>query len=135
MNSNMQTPGLDSQTARLNNRPLTGDEVEDTRDPVTKYTEWERGTLARIGATTGFSDLPPDSPVLIAALAKIKAAGAPEPVVIRETVANQAGYWTVDVYSYAKPLYPSITVRCGEQRLAASPDVVIAELKIAGIIA
>jgi hypothetical protein len=125
---------LDPQTSKLNSRPLAGDEIEDTRSAMEQYSEWQRQTLARIGALDGFSDLKPDNPVLVASLAKIKAAGAPEPTVVRETVANQGGSWTVDVYVYAKPLYPSITLRSFEQRLAASPDVVIEELKIAGII-
>jgi hypothetical protein len=38
------------------------------------------------------------------------------------------------VYVFAKPLYPSITVRSTEFNLATSPDTVINELKIAGIV-
>lgn len=126
--------GPDAQTAKLNAHPPTGDEAEDTRTAGEKYLEWQRTTLARIGAVDGFSDLKPDNPVLVASLAKIKAAGAPEPVIVRETVANQGGSWTLDVYVYIKHLYSGITVRSSEQRLAANPDVVIAELKTAGII-
>ena len=126
--------GPDDQTALLNSQAPSGEQVEDTRGAAEKYLEMQAQMLARIGATTGFDDLKPENPALLAALGKIAAAGAPAPTLVREIVISPTGSWPVDVYVFAKFQYPSITLRSSEQRLAADPDTVIRELKVAGII-
>jgi hypothetical protein len=122
------------QITRLNNTPLKPEDQEDTRSAVEQYEEWQRISLARLGITNPNQDVATDNQALIQALAKIKAAGAPEPIKITEKVNTPAAAYRFDVYVFAKPLYPSITVRSTEFNLALAPDVVINELKIAGII-
>jgi hypothetical protein len=122
------------QTARLNSQ-FTADQQEDTRDAITKYREQEAATKARLGISSMTEDLKPGNAALVAALAAIKAAGAPDPVIVREVVANQGGNWEFDVYVFSKPLAPRIQVRSTEQYLAAAPASVIGDLKAAGVIA
>jgi len=107
------------QITRLNSGPLKPEEQEDTRSALEQYEEWQKNALARLGIANPNQDVATDNMALIQALAKIKAAGAPTPIKITE---------------FSKPLYPSITLRATEFHLANNPDVVIAELKIAGMI-
>ena len=122
------------QITRLNDTPLKPEDQEDTRSAVEQYEEWQKNALARLGISNPNQDVQTDNMALIQALAKIKAAGAPPPIKITEKVNTPAAAYRFDVYVFAKPLYPSITLRATEFHLANNPDVVIAELKIAGII-
>ena len=122
------------QITRLNNTPLKPEDQEDTRSALEQYEEWQKIALARLGISNPNQDVATDNMELIQALAKIKAAGAPTPIKITEKVNTPAAAYRFDVYVFAKPLYPSITLRSTEFHLANNPDVVINELKIAGII-
>ena len=117
----------------INSRPPQGDEIEDTRPTLAKYLDWQRRQVARLGVVNWTDDVKPDNAVLKAALAKIAASGAPDPVVVRETAWTPAGLFEVDLYVFTSPQNPRLQWRSGEHLLAVSPDVVINELKAAGI--
>lgn len=122
------------QIEKLNSVPLKPEDQEDTRSAYEQYEDWQRNALARLGISNPNQDVATDNMELIQALAKIKAAGAPTPIKVTEKVNTPAAAYRFDVYVFPHPLSPSITVRSTEFNLAANPDVVINELKIAGII-
>lgn len=124
---------IDPQTALLNSRPLQGDEIEDTRDALTKYREMEKRHMAALGISAWAQDVAPDSAALKAALAKIAAAGAPSPVVDRVVAWSPMGITEQDVYIFSHFNNPRLQLRCAEVLLASSPDTVINEMAAAGI--
>ena len=131
--------GPDDQTARLNSggdsiAALNVARVDEAKDAATKYREQATAKLQRLGVATLYSDLPPTNEVLRAALAKIKAAGAIDPIVERVTVANQGGNWEFDLYHFPKFLSPGIRYSAEETLLALSPDSVIAALRDGGFL-
>lgn len=128
-----QKTGLDEQTALLNSRPPQGDEIEDTRDPLTKYKEMQARHMAALGVSDWSHDVKPDNATLKAALAKIAATGAPAPVVDRVLAWSPMGLIEQDVYIFIHFQNPRLQLRAGETLLATSPDVVIADLAKAGI--
>jgi hypothetical protein len=125
--------GIDDQTARLNSRPLQGDEIEDTRDALTKYKEMQARHMAALGVSEWTHDIKPDNATLKAALAKIAASGAPTPVIDRVVSWSPLGIVEQDVYIYSHFNNPRLQLRAGETLLASSPDTVIAELTTYGI--
>ena len=122
------------QITRLNNTPLKPEDQEDTRSAVEKYTEWQQNALARLGIANPSDEVPVDNMALIQALAKIKASGAPTPIKTTEKVNTPAASYRFNVYYFPHPLVPAGGLRSTEFNLATSPDVVINELKIMGII-
>jgi len=134
-----------AQQAKFNQgTPHTPDpfDPKDGEDPgkyaMAQFADWQGNVLVRLGLTALTGDVKADNPTLIAALAKIAAAGAPEPKIETETVAwpggdiLRAGSFTVDVYVYYRN---GSTARLTEFLLAACPDVAIRELKNVGVIA
>lgn len=122
------------QITRLNNTPLKPEDQEDTRSAVEKYTEWQQNALARLGIANPSDEVPVDNMALIQALAKIKASGAPTPIKTTEKVNTPVASYRFNVYYFPHPLVPSGGLRSTEFNLATSPDTVINELKIMGII-
>jgi hypothetical protein len=136
MNANF---GPDAQTAKLNSGgesidALNAARADEAKDAATKYREQATAKLQRLGVATLYSDIPPSNFILLAALAKIKAAGAIDPIVERVTVANQGGNWEFDLYHFPKFLSPGIRYSADETLLALSPDSVIAALRDGGFI-
>jgi hypothetical protein len=131
--------GPDAATARLNSggeamKAMEADRADEAKDAATQYREQATAKLQRLGVATLYSDLPPSNEVLIAALAKIKAAGAIDPIVERVTVANQGGNWEFELYHFPKFLSPGIRYSAEETLMALSPDSVIAALRDGGFI-
>lgn len=108
---------------------------------MAQFVNWQGNVLTRLGLTALTGDVRADNPTLVAALARIAAAGAPTPTIVRETVAWPggaiflAGSFTVDVYEFTHPLEPRNKVRSTEFLLAANPAITIGELVKARIIA
>ncbi len=128
--------GLDAQTALLNSKPLTHDQQEDTRSAGEKYQEWANGVRAKLGVASLMSDVPNDNAALVAALAKIAASGAPEPVRVKNTVAypgDASMSFENEVLVFTHFQNPRMQYAAGEAWLAINPDVVIADLAKAGI--
>lgn len=112
-----------------------------TKFAMADFLDWQGNVLARLGLTTLSGDVRADNSTLTAALAAIRAAGAPAPTITRETVAwpggaiAPGGAFTVDVYEFTHPLEPNNRVRSTEFLLAANPAITIGELVKARIIA
>jgi len=122
------------QITKLNSVPLKPEDQEDTRSAVEQYEEWQKNALARLGISNPNQDVATDNMALIQALAKIKASGAPTPIKITEKVNTPAAAYRFDVYYFPHPLVPSGGLRSTEFNLATSPETVINELKVMGII-
>ena len=134
-----QALGPDEATLRLNSggdavKAMEADRADEAKDAATKYREQATAKLQRLGVATLHSDLPPSNEVLQAALAKIKAAGAIDPIIERVTVANQGGQWEFDLYHFPKFLSPGIRYSADETLMALSPDSVIAALRDGGFL-
>ena len=130
------TIGRPEQIDRLNNRPLEGDEIEDTRSAEEKYSEWAKGVAAKLGTSDMRADVPNDNAALVAALAKIAADGAPSPIRVKNIVsypANPALSFTNETLVFTHFQNPRLHLSCGETWLALNPDIVIADLRAAGI--
>ena len=131
-----ETIGLDEQTALQNSKPLTADQQEDTRDPGAKYQEWANGVRAKLGIDSLMADVPNTNAALVAALEKIAASGAPAPVRVKNTVAYPGDpklSFENEVLVFTHFQNPRLQYSAGEAWLAINPDVVIADLKAAGI--
>lgn len=138
------------QQSRINSGPGPRDpfDVGDSPDngfeagaqAMAQFVAWQGNVLSRLGLTSLTGDVKADNPTLIAALARIAAAGAPAPNIIRETVAwpggpiLAGGAFTVDVYEFVHPHEPTNIVRSSEFLLAANPAITIGELVKARII-
>ena len=109
--------------------------ADEARSAFDKYEEWQLQSLAKLGIANPTDEVAADNMELIQALARIKAAGAPNPVRLVEKVITPVANYRVVTYSFIHKLTPSIRVVATEFNLAVNPDVVIGELKIAGIIA
>jgi len=136
MNTNL---GPDAATARLNSggesiEALKVAQADEARDAISKYREQALGQLKRLGVATLYEDIPDSSPLLVAGLAKIAAAGATDPVKETVIVANQGGSWTFDLYHFPKFLSPGVRYSANEALLAISPDTVIGALRDGGFI-
>ena len=134
--SQSEVLGLDDQTALLNSKPPTGDEKEDTRSANEKYQEWADGIRARLGIDSLTNNVPDNNNVLVAALAKIAATGAPEPVRVKNIVAYPGApsmSFENEVLVFTHFQNPRLQYAAGEAWLALNPDVVINDLKAAGI--
>lgn len=131
-----ETPGIDDQTARLNARPPQGDEIEDTRSAGEKYAEWGSRTKARLGIQDLRGDVPADNATLVAALAKIATSGAPDPIIVKNIVAyppDPTKSFENELYVFTHFQNPRLSISAGEAWLALNPDVLIEELRVAGI--
>jgi hypothetical protein len=138
------------QIARINSGPAPRDPFdssdtdtngfEQATNAMAQFLNWQGNVLVRLGLTALTGDVAADNPTLVAALATIAAAGAPAPVIERETVAYPGGSiapggaFTVDVYVYTHPQEPNNRVRSTEFLLAANPAITIAELVKARIV-
>jgi len=128
--------GLDEQTALLNSKAPQGSEVEDTRSAGEKYQEWADGIRARLGIDSLTNNVPDNNNVLVAALAKIAATGAPEPMRVKNTIAYPGApsmSFENEVLVFTHFQNPRLQYVAGEAWLALNPDVVINDLKAAGI--
>lgn len=124
------------QTALLNSAPMTEDQKEDTRPAMEMYLEWQERAKAKLGVSDFREDVKADNVVLFGALERIKASGAPEPVIVRETVPyppDQSKTFSYDVYVFTHWQNPRLQYRATEYMLALNPNVVINDLKTAGI--
>lgn len=133
----------DAQMELQNRTPAPLDPVESMHPgaaAMSQFVDWQGNVLARLGLLSLSGDVRADNATLTAALARVAAAGAPVPEVVRETIAwpggpiLPAGAFTVDVYIYTHPYNPAVRVRSTEFLLAANPAVTIAELETVGII-
>lgn len=127
---------MDPQTSRFNDRPLQGDEIEDTRSANEKYADWEKSLKKALGIPDLRSDVPDDNATLIAALARIHAAGAPVPIRMKNTVsypANPALSFENEVLVFTHFQNPRLHYAAGETWLALHPEIVIEDLRVAGI--
>lgn len=117
-------------------QPLRDDEREDTRSALEQYLDWQARQLATLGIDVFTEDVKADNPTLVAALRRIESAGAPAPTITREVIAlpTGAGTWSTDIYTYTSARNPRVSHRSVEYLLALQPDVVVAELRGAGII-
>jgi hypothetical protein len=136
MNTNL---GPDAQTARLNSggdaaKAMEADRADEALSAAEKWKQQAFAQLTKLGVATLYEDIPDNSPVLIAALAKIAAAGALPPIKETVTVANQGGNWTFEVYNFPKFLSPGVRFSANEALLALSPDSVIGSLRDGGFI-
>ena len=109
--------GLDDQTELLNSRPPVGDQVEDTRESLPKYLEWERRQKLALGLREWQDDVAVSNTTLKASLAKIAAAGAPSPVVDRVAAWSPVGVTEQDVYIFFRPENVGLQFRAGEKLL------------------
>lgn len=128
--------GLDAQTARLNSGPLKPEEMEDTRDAVTVYLEWEARQKAALGVADFREDIADTNPKLIAGLASIAASGAPAPIKVTTIIAYPANpllSFKSDVYRFVHFQNPRLGYDATEYLVAVSPQVVINDLLAAGI--
>ena len=127
--------GLDTQTALVNSRPPSGDEVEDTRDALAQYVDQQNQMLAKLGIKSATEDVKPDNAKLMASLKIVLDSGAPMPVVVTETIAlpTGVGTWTTDVYVFTHFQNPRLQLRATEYLLADQPEVLVEELRVAGI--
>lgn len=136
-----------AQMAAINSGPAPRDPFDpaDGADVATnaanamaQFINWQGNVLARLGLTSLTGDVRADNPVLLAALELIRSAGAPEPVVNRETIAYPGGSvapggaFTVDLYEYTGT--NGRTLRSTEFLLASGPSRVVTELRTLGII-
>lgn len=129
-----QKSNLDEQTARLNSKPPVLDENGNS------WTDDGREGRARILKELGISkmneNIKDDNPKLIASLAKIAASGAPSPVktTVKAFSFDGTGY-EFDLYTFTHFQDPKRQHIATESLLATMPEVVIEELRIAGITA
>lgn len=131
--------GLDDQTARLNSggdalaavETARADEAETAE---AKFRKQAMEQLRKLGVATLFENIPDDSPLVVAALQKIAAAGAEKPIKETVVVANQGGSWEFDVYHIPGYLRPGLRYSANEALLALSPNTVIAALSDAGML-
>lgn len=131
--------GPDPQTARINSGPgamkqVADDAADEAKSAAEKYREQAMQKLKRLGVAVLYDDLQPDNPTLMASLAKIRAAGAPEPIVERVIVANQGGQWQFDLYHFPRPMQPGVRYSANETLLALSPNTVIGDLRAGGFL-
>jgi len=115
----------------------TPDGGDNSKNALTQFVNWQGNVLERLGLTSLTGNVKADNPTLVAALATIAAAGAPEPKIVTETIAwpggdiLAAGAFTVDVYTFYRN---GKTARLTEFLLAANPQIAINELRQLGII-
>lgn len=124
------------QNERFNNRPLRPEEMEDTRDSLTIYLEWEAKQKAALGIGDFREDIPDTNVKLLAGLAAIAASGAPSPVKVTNIIAYPANpllSFKQDVYRFVHFQNPRLGYDATEYLVAISPDVVITDLKSLGI--
>lgn len=124
------------QTALLNSAPMTEDQKEDTRSAMEMYLEWQDRAKAKLGVSDYREDVKADNVTLFGALERIKASGAPEPIIVRETIPfppDPKQSFTYDVYVFTHWQNPRLQYRATEYLLALNPNVVVNDLKAAGI--
>ena len=134
-----QTLGPDEATARLNSggdavKAMEADRADEAKDATTKYREQAIDKLTRLGVATLYDDIPDQSPVLVAALARITDVTGIVPIKETIVVANQGGSWSFDVYNFPKYLSPGVRFSANEALLALSPDSVIGSLRAGGFV-
>ena len=134
-----QALGPDEATARLNSggdavKAMEADRADEAKDAATKYREQAIDKLTRLGVATLYEDIPDDSPLLVAALARITDVTGIVPIKETIVVANQGGSWSFDVYNFPKYLSPGVRFSANEALLALSPDSVIAALRDGGFL-
>ena len=134
-----QALGPDEATARLNSggdavKAMEADRADEAKDAATKYREQAIDKLTRLGVATLYEDIPDDSPLLVAALARITDVTGIVPIKETIIVANQGGSWSFDVYNFPKYLSPGVRFSANEALLALSPDSVIAALRDGGFL-
>ena len=134
-----QELGPDDQTARLNSggdsiAALNVSRADEAKDAATKYREQAIDKLTRLGVATLYEDIPDNSPVLAASLARIVDITGINPIKETIVVANQGGNWSFDVYNFPKYLSPGVRFSANEALLALSPDSVIGSLRAGGFV-
>ena len=134
-----QTLGPDEATARLNSggdaaKAMEADRADESKDAATKYREQAIDKLTRLGVATLYEDIPDNSPVLAASLARIVDVTGITPIKETIVVANQGGNWSFDVYNFPKYLSPGVRFSANEALLALSPDSVIGSLRAGGFV-
>jgi hypothetical protein len=130
--------GVPDQIAKLNSGQDAMDQVrrdaeDERKTPFEKFMEYRTNAERKLGVPKGTRINLPNAAVS-AALAMLAAAGAPKPTFKSEQIGYPGGSYWVDTVVFAKPLYPQVTLQSDLTELALSPEVVIAELKAAGII-
>ena len=126
---------IDTQTALLNSRPLTGDEIEDTRSATEQFQEWAHRISTILGGDLK-QDVPNDNPALVAALKKIADAGCPEPIRAKNTIAYPGGggmFYQNETLVFTHFQNPRLQYSAGEAWLELNPEIAIAEMKALGI--
>lgn len=134
-----QALGPDEATARLNSGGESIDALnvaraDEAEDAITKYREQAIDKLTRLGVATLYEDIPDNSPVLAASLARITDVTGIVPIKETIVVANQGGNWSFDVYNFPKYLSPGVRFSANESLLALSPDSVIGSLRAGGFV-
>lgn len=134
-----QALGPDEATALLNSggdaaKAMEADRADEAKDVNTKYREQAIDKLTRLGVATLYEDIPDNSPVLAASLARIVDVTGITPIKETIVVANQGGNWSFDVYNFPKYLSPGVRFSANEALLALSPDSVIGSLRAGGFV-
>lgn len=123
---------LDEQTARLNSKPEKLDEHGNSW--TDDGSEGRARILKELGISRMNENVADDNPKLVESLAKIAASGAPAPVKTTIKAASMDGsFWEFDIYTFTHFQNPRLQHVATESLLATMPDVVIEELRVAGI--
>ena len=138
---NNEVGGPDSQTARLNSG---GDAIKQVRDDAAnealsaaeKFQGWAGDVRIRLGLSKGSTDVPDNNAKLVESLALIAAAGAPEPIRVKNIIAypGDPGLSIVTeqlVFTHFNN--PRLQYAADELLVALNPQVVINDLAKAGI--
>ena len=99
-----QALGPDEATLRLNSggdaaKAMEADRADESKDAATKYREQAIDKLTRLGVATLYEDIPDNSPVLAASLARIVDVTGITPIKETIVVANQGGNWSFDFHA------------------------------------
>ena len=91
--------------------------------------------MLKLGVNSFTEDVASDNAALVDALNQIASSGAPDPIKTTETIALPSGIgsWKSDVYTFVDFRNPRLQLKSTEYLLALNPDVLIGELRAAGI--